>query len=91
MSEKYGDVRSRAITFLLVKDYINGMTIEELHQKYGINTSTISMYLRNPKLIRRIYKEDADSVICDIAMQRKENINNSNKLNREAKEKGKSK
>jgi len=91
MAEKYGHARSGAITKLLIRDYLAGKKIEELYEKYGINTSTISIYLRNHKLIRELYKEDADAVICDIALQRKNNIRESCIKNAKAKEKGKSK
>jgi len=91
MAEKYGYAKAGAITYLLVMDYLKGLTIEELHQKYGINTSTISIYLRTSEVIRRLFPLDPDAVICDIAMQRKENIKNSYKLKRESTEKGKSK
>lgn len=90
MAEKYGHAKSCAITKLLISDYLAGMKIEELHKKYGINTSTISTYLREERFIRTLYKEDAEAVICDIAMQRKRNIKESCMNNIKSQENGKS-
>ncbi len=64
---------------------VNALLGENLNQyqiekKYGIPSSTVGRLLNNEKVIRDIYKADADFVIEEIKTQQQNNRKNGNVL-----------